>query len=178
MVHVITPYREDKRLGVAYNNAMALLPDGDWGCITDWDVCFLLPQTIAHLNEYTRRYPDTGIFTCYGSRSHVNSTYQMLPTGCSDDSDIKNHIRIAREQTKHLYEVTEIPKHISGFLMMISKETWNKHKFVEDMKCLGVDNHFSNKILAAGMKILRMDGVYVNHLYRLETNVKDTTHLL
>ncbi len=165
-------------MGKAYNEAFKLIGEDDWLCVTDWDVLLLLPETITHLHEYVNRYPTTGIFTCFGSRSHVNSRYQMLPQGCSENDKLTDHIQIARAQIKELYKVTEIPNHISGFLMMISKATWNKYKFTEDMKCLGVDNHYSKIILDAGLKILRMDGVYVKHIYRLETNVKDTTHLL
>ncbi len=179
MIHCITPYREDKNLGLAYNNAMQHIPEGDWACITDWDVLMLLPDTIAHLNEYTRLFPNTGIFTCYASRTHhINTGLQGLPTGPSDDRDILNHINIAKEQTKQLYKTTDINRFISGYLMVISKETWNAHKFVDNMKCLDVDNIYSNKILQAGLPIRRMDGVYIWHTYRLGKDIKDTTHLL
>ncbi len=179
MIHCITPYREDKNLGLAYNEAMAQIPEGDWACITDWDVLFLLPSTIAHLNEYTRRYPDTGIFTCYASRSHIiNTGLQMFDTGISTNDSIAHHIQIAFKQQEKLYQVTDINRFISGFLMMVSKDTWNKHKFVDNMKCLDVDNIYSNKILQAGLPIRRMDGIYVWHSYRLGKDIKDTTHLL
>jgi len=179
MIHCITPYREDKRLGVAYNNAMAQIPEGDWACITDWDVLFLLPETIAHLNEYVRRYPDTGLFTCYASRTHhINTGLQMFETGIDSNRDILHHIEIAKKQTEKLYQVTEINRFISGFLMMVSKETWNTHKFAEDLKCLNVDNVYSNKMLQAGLPIRRMDGIYVWHSYRIDKDIKDTTHLV
>lgn len=178
MVHAITPYREDKNLGLAYNNAMQQIPDGDWACITDWDVLYLLPETISHLNEYTRLLPDTGIFTCYGSRSHVNSVNQMLPAGRSEIDNIRYHIDVAKKQTEQLYKATDLFRHLSGFLMMISKATWDQYKFIDNMKCLDVDNIYSNKILAAGLPIRRMDGVYVWHSYRIDKDVKDTSHLL
>lgn len=179
MVHPITPYREDKNLGLAYNNAMQHIPSGDWACITDWDVLFLLPETIAHLNEYTRLFPDTGIFTCYGSRTHhINTGFQGLPSGPSDDRDMLNHINIAKKHTEQLYTVAQIDRFISGFLMMIKKETWGKYKFVDNMKCLDVDNIYSNKILQNGLTIQRMNGIYVWHTYRLGKDIKDTSHLL
>lgn len=179
MVHCITPYREDKNLGLAYNNAMQQIPDADWACITDWDVNFLLPETIAHLNEYSRLFPDTGMFTCYASRTHhINAGIQMFGNTASEDRDYLHHIEIAKTQTGQLYTVTEINRFISGFLMMISKETWNKYKFVDNMKCLDVDNIYSNKILQADLPIRRMNGVYVWHTYRLGKDIKDVKHLL
>lgn len=178
MIHVCQPYRVDKNLGKAYNDAFKLIGDNDWLCITDYDILLLLPETIAHLHGYVEHFPDTGIFTCAANRSHINSINQLLPTGVSDDDRVTTHIAIAKAQTKKLYQVTELNKHISGFLMMISKKTWNNVKFPEDMRCLGVDNVYSNRILQAGLKILRMDGVYVFHTYRLDKNVKDINHLL
>lgn len=179
MVHCITPYREDKNLGLAYNEAMSRIPDGDWACITDWDVLMLLPDTIAQLNEYARRFPDTGIFTCYASRTHrINTGCQGFDEGPSDNDSILHHIAVAKKQTEQLYEVSQIERFISGFLMMVSKDVWNKHKFVDNMKCLDVDNIYSNKILAAGLPIRRMNGIYIWHTYRLGKDIKDTTHLL
>jgi len=178
MIFTGIPYRTDKNLGKAYNEFMSLLPEDGWAIITDWDVLFLLPETIANITEYTNLFPDTGLFTCFGSRSHINSTLQLLPQGSSDNQSILFHTHQAKEQQKELYKVTEIPKHISGFLMVLSKKVWNDIKFVEDMKCLGVDNLYSNRILNSALKIRRMDGVYVWHTYRLWKDIKDTSHLI
>lgn len=178
MIHVICPYRTDRNLGRAYNEAMARIPDGDWAVICDWDVLFLLPETISHIQGYVDRFPDTAIFTCYASRSHVNSVAQMLPNGCSNNDSILYHTDIARKQTEKLYQVTNINRVISGYVMVISKATWKKYHFIDNGACLGVDTDLSKRLLREGKPIRRMDGVYVWHTYRLFSDIKDTSHLI
>ena len=177
-IRVVTPYRTDRNLGKAYNEAFQSIGNDDWLVLTDYDILFLLPDTIKHLHEYPVRYPDAAMFTCFANRSHVNSKNQLLGGIVSDNTDILYHIEKAKYQTKFLYEATEIKTHISGFLMMVSKKTWNEIKFTEDMLCLGVDTLFSKKLLQRGKKIYRMDGVYVFHIYRLLNGVKNKKHLL
>jgi GT2 family glycosyltransferase len=178
MIHVCTPYDVGRNLGKAYNSVMRTMGDDDWVVLTDYDILFLLPDTIKHLHEYPLRYPDAAIFTCFANRSHANSKNQLLGGIVSDNTDILYHIEKAKYQTKFLYEATEIKTHVSGFLMMVSKRTWNEIKFVEDLLCLGVDTVFSKRLLERGKKIYRMDGVYVFHIYRLLNGVKNKEHLL
>jgi GT2 family glycosyltransferase len=178
MIHVCTPYDVGRNLGKAYNSVMRTMGENDWAVLTDYDILFLLPDTIKHLHEYPLRYPDAAIFTCFANRSHANSKNQLLGGIVSDNTDILYHIDKAKYQTKFLYEATEIKTHVSGFLMMVSKRTWNEIKFVEDLLCLGVDTHFSKRLIEKGKKMYRCDGIYVWHTYRLMTNVKDKSHLL
>lgn len=177
MIHVRIPYSIDKRLGVAYNKEMASIPDDDWMCFIDHDVLFLLPETIRHLHEYVAQNEKAGILTCYGSRMHKGSKEQFLK---QSDSDIKTQIQIAETQTKLLYKTTEIKDYLklSGFLMLISKKMWNQVKFNENRGCLWVDTDFACAVYDAGKKIVRMDGIYVWHTYRLNKNVEDKLHLL
>lgn len=175
-IHQCTPYREDRNLGKAYNDAFSLIPDEDYLCITDYDVLLLLPDTIRHLYAYVNAYPDADMFVCYANRTFA--TNAQIYGQVSEDADIRNHIKIAKETAKKIPAVTEIKQNVSGFLMLIPKRTWNEIKFTEDMKCLGVDTLFSQKMLNAGKKILRMDGVYVWHTYRLENGVHDKSHLV
>lgn len=180
MVHVVTPYRLDKNLGKAYNDAFARCPEEDWLCLMDWDTMFLCPTAIAELHRYAEVYPETGIFTCWTNRIHKGAVQQLWP-GYYDDRDIGLHMEVASNWMEgDSLRVTELKKHISGFLMMISKKTWNEIKFREDGKCLGVDNEYSDRILQAGKKILRMDSLYIFHLYRMGMlgGTKDKSHLL
>ncbi len=176
-IHSVTPYRTDRNLGKAYNDAFALIGEEDWLCITDYDVLVLLPDTLKHLYEYVTLFPDAGMFCCWANRTFPTNK-QLYNGVVNDDTNILNHIKIAKECYVDLYKLTEVNQSISGFLMLISKKTWNEIKFTEDLKCLGVDTLFSNKLLSAGKKIYRMDGIYVWHTYRLENGVKDKTHLI
>ena len=74
------------------------------------------------------------------------------------------------------------PVGLKGFCLVIPKHIWQQHKFsevqpYEDRKhlpnMLGVDNDWTNRIRAAGIPVLRMDGLYLYHNYRLLTNSKD-----
>jgi GT2 family glycosyltransferase len=177
MIHVKIPYSEDKNLGKAYNLAFEDVEERDWVCLIDHDVMFLTPDTISMMHEYTRSYPETGIFTCFTNRIHPLSADQLLGGKLSENTDIKYHIQKAEEQKRYGVKVTPINHIISGFLMLVSKRTWREIKFPEHGKCLGVDNEFSQQILDARKKIYRMDGVYVWHTYRVMNGIKHKEHL-
>ena len=183
MIHCVTPYRTDRNLGKAYNDTFRLIGEDDWLCITDYDVLFPLPDTLSHIHKYVELFPEAGMFVCYANRTY-HSNAQLYggpvnsPTDVNPDPNIINHLKLSREAAKQLYEVTPIERSISGFLMVISKKVWNEIKFAEDLKCLGVDTLYSNKVLQSGRQILRMNGIYVWHTYRLEHGIQDKSHLL
>lgn len=175
MIHVASPYSLTKDLGAAYNSFMKLIPEGDWVILHDHDVMFLLPETIQMIDEYTKKFPDTGIFTCWTNR--IGNPHQRVALLNDTNDSILRHIEIAEEHKELLFQCSEINQEISGFLMVVNKSTWNEIKFHEGIKCLGVDTDFSLKVLASGRKILRMDSVYVWHTYRLKNGVKFKAHL-
>jgi GT2 family glycosyltransferase len=177
-VHIVKPYSVEKNLGRAYNEAMKLIPDGDWACLMDYDTMFLTPDCGKILFEYAAHRPNTGIFTCFTNRIHPLAKSQLLNGVVSDNTDVEYHTYLAHAKLKDLYKTTLINHEISGFLMMISKKTWNDVKFSENGKCLGVDNDFSLRVLQSGKNILRMDGMYIWHTYRLKNGIKDKTHLV
>lgn len=175
MIRVRTPFARDKNLANAYNSEFEHCPDGDWLCFIDHDVAFLTPNAIEIMHEYVDKFPDTGLFTCFTNRIHPLSQAQLFLGAPSNDFDVKNWAYRARIQSMSETKVTEIRACISGFLMLISKETWKEIKF-RGVGCLGVDSNFSHDILQAGKKIYRMDRIVVWHSYRLE-NIMDKTHL-
>lgn len=177
MIHVVQPYRSDKNLGRAYNDTIRLYPDNAWLCLLDYDAMFLTPDAIRHVEQYIFKYPGTGIFTCFTNRLHPDSKGQLLGS-MSEDTDIRRHIAIAEKQKRELYKVTPINHPIGGFCMVISKATWKCTPFSENRKCLGVDNEFSKAVLERGGDIMRMDGLYVWHSYRLVGGYRDKKHLL
>lgn len=176
IVHDIIPFAQDKNLGRAYNKAMALIPEGDWACIRDADTLFLTSDAGNIIHEYATRFPAAGILTCWTNRISTLSD-QLYGGAINEDSDIRNHIVIAEKQKNHLYNIKPVERVISGFLMMISKDTWKDNNFVENRKCLVVDNIFSRRILEKGKQILIMDGLYIWHSYRLINGIMDRSHL-
>lgn len=176
-IHIKTPFALDKNLGRAYNDAFAREADEDWVCLIDRDVCFLSPNSIPIMYEYVKRWPDTGIFTCYCNRVHELAKDQLFYGYPSPNDSVKEWELLAEEQEEQSLTVTEINHVISGYLMLVSKKTWNEIKFMEDGNCLGVDNWYSHQILSTGKKIYRMDRLIVWHSYRLK-NIRDKLHLL
>lgn len=172
-----TPYSTEKNLGKAYNEEMKLIPDGDAACFTDGDTCFLSPDYGHLITKYANQYP-TAVLTCWTNRIHT------LASGQNKDNpspNITDHLSYPQEVST----VTRLEGPVSGFLMVVPKSVWKEHRFTEFNKynpdqpnLLGVDNEWTNRIRAHGVKILRMDGIYIWHTYRILSNGKDKTHLL
>lgn len=173
----MVPFSMEKNLGKAYNEAMQLIPDGSFACFRDSDTCFLTPDGPAIVHEYVNRFPDTDLFTCFTNRLTTLSPDQLLKGRVDEHSDIRTHINYAQKQKSKLYEVTQLQRMISGFLMVINKETWKEFPFREDLQCLTVDNNFSKRLLLTGKKVLRMDGLYIFHIYRMEKGIFNKEHL-
>lgn len=170
-VHIITPYRIDKDLGKAYNNACQLIPDGDYICLMDYDCMLLTPDAGAILHKYALK-GEEALYTCYTNRCHPTSLQHM--SLMNNVTDIKEHIRFA--ESKRGTELLKIGGNISGFLMMFPKSLWVKYPFAEGIGCLGVDTDYWKKLAADNVPMYIMTSLYVFHIYRLTTNSKN--HLL
>ena len=178
-LHHIIPFSLKKNLGKAYNEAMALIPDGDWALITDYDVLILTPETIPLIYKYIEKYPDTGMFISLTNRiGSCSKSIQCLDGIISDDTNILNHINKAKALQEKPIRATRVRTIGSGFLMVISKDTWNRVKFSEDRLCLGVDNDIFSSMMGASLPIRKMESVYVFHTYRLDKGIKNKSHLL
>lgn len=69
---ILTPYRKDKNLAKAYNEAIAATnyDEDTWIILTDADTMFI-PQVVDYMDIIERaiiRYPDTGLFGCITNR--------------------------------------------------------------------------------------------------------------
>jgi GT2 family glycosyltransferase len=178
MTYYFIPYDLNGNVGKAYNEYMQLLPqDTDYGVLTDRDIMFLTSDYGKQIEDIIKMYPDTGIFTCYCNR--VGNPWQRYNGVISENQDWKYHIDLALKLQKEKYlEVKEIPRSISGFLMVIQKKTWQRVGGFLEQGILTIDNNFSRKVLAIGKKILLMEGIYVFHYYRLlEGGRKSKQHL-
>lgn len=174
-IHHIIPFSLEKDLGKAYNEEMALIPDGDAALITDYDVMLLTPDARLHIQKYAEQYPGT-ILTCYTNRIHPLSKQLMAGMVNKIDS-IEWHIQRAEERKEFLYQATPLIENISGFLFVLPKKIWQQCSFIETGNCIGVDTAFFKRAIAKGIKVLRMDGIYVWHTYRLGKSITDKSHL-
>jgi GT2 family glycosyltransferase len=177
-VHFVIPYSLEKNLGQAYNETMAALPDGDWACLMDYDVQLLTPDAGRIVHEYATRAKPDQLLTCFTNRVSTLSQPQLLNGIVNENSDMRHHIGMAEQQRRFLYQTTSITRDISGMLMLMNKHLWSEFQFSEDKKCLGVDTEYNRRIRAVGKTIMRMDGLYVWHAYRLINGIHDKTHLL
>ena len=168
-------YSTEKNLGKAYNEFIQMIPDDSCACLRDGDTTWLTPDYGFHLQEYVNRNPGA-ILTCWTNRIHKSSG-QLIPQ--ESPSDMKWHIEYAEKKKADLYKVTPLHTTVSGFCLVVPKSVWKDHKFsevqpYEDRKhlpnLLGVDNDFTNRVRAAGIPVLRMEGLYIWHTYRLLTN--------
>ena len=177
-IHILSPFSRTKDLAKAYNDSIKHLPAEDWICLMDYDAMFLLPEQINRMYDYVAAYPDTALFVCYGSRCKDGIAQQYKGGTCENDS-IQDQIQNAKVMLQHSIMATPVLRSVAGFLMLFSKATWEKHKFIEGVsKCLKVDTAFSKGILRTGGKILLMESIYIWHSYRLMEGKQSIKHLL
>lgn len=172
MIHFLSPFRLDKDLGRAYNEAIGLLPLHHHVCIMDYDAMLLHHEQVQRLYDYVKLYPND-LLTCYPSRSHEKCR-QKCPVELNSN-DMRNHITIAKQRLQRGTQVREINGVISGFMMLFPVNIGVTFK--QGIGCLGVDNDFSQRVLDAGKRILLMESIYIWHTYRLDKSKTDTSHL-
>ncbi len=182
MIYFFTPYSTTGKLLEAYDHYMSLLPnDNDWACFMDGDIMFLRSDFGHVIKEYTEKYPDTGIFTCFASRCFYPA---QVPNEVDQKNDsIKYHRKIC--ETHHIHHhlhVKQINRQIAGHLMVINKKIWQTirtkvfsraaHETIE-----GVDTAISRAVLELELPILLMKGLYVMHYFRLMEGIGNKKHL-
>ncbi len=175
MVITFIPYSLEKNIGKAYNQCMSMLKeDDDWGCLTDGDIMFMTPDWGHQLQELVDLHPNAGIITCMTNR--IANKYQRTGNG---STNILDHYKIAQQRLRVRRGKTHLTRrHISGFLMMVKKSTWNEVKFPEiENAILDIDGLFSNAILDAKKDIVIAEGLYVLHYYRWAQGTASKSHL-
>ncbi len=182
MIRFVIPYSFDKRLFEAIDYEFSLIANpNDWICFCDGDTAFLRSDFGHQIKRYVERYPDTGMFTSYASRCHYQ--VQVRKGTDMENPDILYHRQQAQKTFEELDgKVKEIDRRIAGHLMVIQKKTWLQirdevKKKASGKKILGVDTKISNSILAAGLKIRLMRGLYIFHYLRMAEGVGHKKHL-
>jgi hypothetical protein len=177
MIWFFTPYSFEKKLFEAYDNYIGLINNvDDWICLMDGDMAFLKNDFGNHIQEYTNKYPDTGMFICYGSRSPYS--FQVHPEVNQDSDSIKSiYLKSDELHDNNHLDVEPIEKHVAGFLMVIKKSTWLKYRdeisrLAISRNILGVDTAISYVLLKHSEKILLMQGLNVFHYFRQYVNEK------
>ena len=96
--------------------------------------------------------------------------------------ELLNELHDAFQATQ---KIIILKQRIAGHLMLIRKSTWQKIRTEVFLRCrtqnkkiLGVDTQISYAILAAGLDIKLMQGIYLIHNLRILQGMGNTNHLL
>ncbi len=157
-------------LGRAYNEVMAMLPDGGWACLLDHDVMFTtrgwydqLCQAVAHDSQ--------GTFVPYLSRGGARwqNIQRAFPDTEPDGHDIRYHrelgTRLAQQNGTAYVDVTTYGHQGGGALMLLSKANWQAVGGFPS-GCLTTDHDMFARLRRAGRHIYLMSRVYLYHWKR------------
>lgn len=178
-IHYLTPFAVDKNIGREYNEAVRCIPANDWICLRDGDTIFLTPdnQWGKQISDIVAKWGNSfDLIGCVTNR--LRSTGQLYQNRFSDDHDMLNHGRIARELYDGKYDqVRDNKGPVAGLFLLFPKRTWDKVKFREGTETF--DTHFGKDIIRRGGKIGIAEGVYLYHWYRAWTDkpLEYTQHL-
>ena len=178
MIHYISPYRVDKNIGKAINDAIKQISpdDEDWIVHCDHDILWLLPESKQQLENIlsTTEFDVLGPLT-----NRLGSKTQLYHEEFSEETDILEHIQIAKDFIKGNYAEIKPLKDgvLAAFCLCFKVKTWKKlGGFAENT--LQFDWHFSENARKMDFKLGIMTGIYVYHLYRTGKDKSDFTHLI
>lgn len=178
MIFDITPYRRDKNIGKAYNERIEVLPDDAWIIVRDGDCMYLTPDYGSIIEKTIENHGEHyALFGALTNRLGMERLCYLQRF--NTDTDVKNHYPIAVELggKEHVVPVNLV----AGFFMMFKKSTWKEVGGFKE-NSIHADQEFSKSILAKGMKIGQIQGLYLFHSYRIwqDTHAgawKDVSHL-
>lgn len=142
---------------------MARLRPEEWAVFLDHDAMILCNDFWSDLAHAIAAHPDAGAIVCWTNRTGNARQKAKAPPG----DDIRAHTMraqaIRREYGQALTDVTG--SQMTGVLFAVSRAAWDKAGPFRD-GFGGVDNSWAHQCVAAGLRLWRMDGVYVYHQRR------------
>lgn len=172
-IHYLTPYSVEKNIGKAYNEACALVPDGDWICIRDGDTMFLTPEWGRHVAQVAK--VGAGLFNLIGCMTNrLATTSHQIVQGAYHNHDIKYHNKLALNQWALHGPLVKTSRNVlAGHFLLFPKSAWHKTKFEENT--IHFDSRFSNAVNSWGTLGLAT-GLYIYHWYRGDSEYKQPEH--
>lgn len=155
----MVPFRIDKNLGRAYNDAMALLPAGAWAIFQDHDAMPTTPHWFAQFSEAIERLPDAGAFVACTNR--IASPWQRV--GDELGNDIAAHRRFGEERRalRTLLDISDT-KGFGGVMFATSKQAWQEvGGFADGLGCVDHSLHFGLQRIRR--RAWMIEGLYVFH---------------
>lgn len=177
-VHYISPFRSDKNIGKALNDAIAQFTanEDDFIVHIDQDVLFLRPDSKQQLEQILL----TTSFDLLGCVTNRLSMPHQVIEPMFDIYDMTEHIKIANYQhDNHYGKVIPTNDILAAFCLCFRVSTWRELGGFTD-NCIQFDSIFSCDAINKGYKLGIMPGIYVFHLYRMwSDNAKfDIKHLM
>lgn len=160
MIRTMIPFREDANLGLAYNEEMQRLHDGDWAIFLDHDAMPTTGRWFLQFAEAIRFQPDAGAIVAMANR--IASPWQRapVPTNCND---MAWHRRYGTERAKvrTLLDISQT-KGWGGVCFAISKAAWQAAGgFAHGLGCVDHSIHF--RLQRTGRKVWLHEGIYFFH---------------
>lgn len=159
MILPMVPFREDRDLGRAYNEAIALLPADAWAICFDHDAMPTTRFWFSQFREAINFLPAAGAFVAMANR--IGPAWQRCgPAG--DDMREHRGFGAGRLAVRTLLDVSDT-KGWGGVCFAVSKAMWRQvGGFVEGhLGCTDHDLHF--KLQRAGRRSYVIEGLYVYH---------------
>lgn len=163
-LHTLMPFSLERNLGAAYNEAMELLPEGDWAVLLDHDMMLTTREWYRQLHEVIAFKPDAGCFTAVTNR--IGAKWQRAEESSRGCHDMVTHraIGAARLDQRWLKDITDT-KGFGGVLMCLSKTAWRAAGgFADGLLCVDHSIHF--RLRDAGYRIYLLESLYVYHWRR------------
>lgn len=165
MILPMTPFSLERNLGAAYNEAMALLPDGSWAVFTDHDsIVGLTREWFRVIADAVAFQPEAGAFVAVTNR--IDAAWQRAEEADRDNHDIGYHTAVALERLKRrtLLDITDT-KGFGGVCFALSKTAWAEAGgFADGLLCVDHSIHF--RLRAAGRRVYLLENLYVYHRRR------------
>jgi GT2 family glycosyltransferase len=181
MIQITIPYSRTRDLATAYNEAFQNTT-AEWLAFLDWDTCGLHNDQIPLLYKAIEDNPHAGVFLCYTNRINHLAHEQNLMGGPAPESDMKYWLNVAENQLNVTPEYSIVRRtDFSGFFMLISRKTWEKvpcPRYMAKGGLLGVDTMWARAIRTANIPVLRINRLLIFHVYRLNKEITDRTHLM
>ncbi|MFA6087469.1 hypothetical protein [Mucilaginibacter sp.] len=171
-VHWIQPYRTDKNIGKAINDAIVqicdlpdagthFLQDDDWVVLMDHDILFLQPDTKAHIMDIL----ENTTFDILGCMTNRLGSDMQLVKGMFDVDSISTHIAQAEYRWSAYGATVVATEVVAGMLMCFKVSTWQALGGFDENR-INFDWLFCSRAPKKRLRVGIMAGIYIMHLYR------------
>ena len=164
-IDVRIPWEPGRRLGYAFNRAMATVED--WILILDYDVLILNVHWYDICLRTIKRFGHSaGLISCM--TNEIGCPLQRDNHAKSQDMNwhFARAAEVSRTREGEVQDVTESQFKLSGLFFLTHREAWEKTGPVPPEKFIGVDNWYDARIREQGYKTLVMRDLYVYHGYK------------